>query len=186
MTWMRHVGRWYEGSRGNRQEGVYCAAADADTDDLRIWMIIVSHIFRLVTITSKCTSSCMNDTCRWYEGSKGLDLKAAIAAQQRAEQASKLITEQCMSAAQVWYCTVCDEAFCQPQSTTHSSTESITNYCTPLTTEFCTELATDYYTRMIAHYTRKLHSNDCKLLHSTHHRNPKKSKVRKYPPHPRN
>jgi len=36
----------------------------------------------------------------WYEGNKGIDRKAAIAAQQRAEQAAKEVTEQAMAAAQ--------------------------------------------------------------------------------------
>ena len=36
----------------------------------------------------------------WYEGHKGMDRKAAIAAQQRAEQAAKEVTEQAMAAAQ--------------------------------------------------------------------------------------
>lgn len=36
----------------------------------------------------------------WYQGHKGIDRKAAIAAQQRAEQAAKEVTEQAMAAAQ--------------------------------------------------------------------------------------
>ena len=36
----------------------------------------------------------------WYEGSKGLDKKAGVAAQQRAEAAAKKVNEQAMAAAQ--------------------------------------------------------------------------------------
>ena len=51
----------------------------------------------------------------WYQGNKGMDRKAAIAAQQRAEQAAKEVTEQAMTAAQACLptCPNCRAAGCQ-------------------------------------------------------------------------